>query len=368
MPALRGGGAERTLINLLSKMDYERYAVDLVLVTNTGDYLDQVPSEVGLIPLFKNELLVRVLAFLLRKYGIEFPFRWRICSRVRAAYDLGISFQDSIFTDLLFYLPQLGRRLSWIHSSYVTNEDKARYFRQEAYRQKVKTQRYDRLDQLIFVSHDARQEFEELFGAYPSAKVLYNVMNVDMIRTEAAAFVAERPVGFCFFTMGRLQPVKGFDRLLRALHLLLQQGVCCHLQIAGEGPERPRLEQLIADLDLHESVKLLGLKSNPYPYLRGCDAYVLSSVSEGLPTVICEALILEKPVVATDCSGARELLAKQVGLLSRQDDEDLARQMRRLVLEDGLREKLAENARLRAALFDDEKILAAYYQIFDACH
>ncbi len=97
IPSLTGGGAERTLVNLLSKLDYDLVEIDLVVVERFGVYLDQIPKEVNLISLFDNKLVVRILAYLQKKYGVDYFFRKRIQKKVKGRYDVGISFLDSNF-------------------------------------------------------------------------------------------------------------------------------------------------------------------------------------------------------------------------------------------------------------------------------
>ncbi len=108
--------------------------------------------------------------------------------------------------------------------------------------------------------------------------------------------------------IGRLERQKDFGVLIRAFaEVRLQQD--CRLMILGEGPLRPKLEALVAELGLKEDVALPGFVENPYAYLLRAGLFVLSSLFEGLPTVLIEAMALKVPVVATDCpSGPREIL------------------------------------------------------------
>ncbi|MEL7221595.1 MAG: glycosyltransferase, partial [Bacteroidota bacterium] len=172
LPALTGGGAERTLVNLLHKVNYNRFAITLVLVAKVGVYLDQLPKEVKLITLFDSAFLVRVLSYLQKKLGLEFLFSWPFSRKLKEQYDVAISFQDSNFTNLLFALPASTKIVSWVHSSYVSNPNYSSSFANLAYRKRVKEQRYDRLDKLVFVSEDARKEFVSLFGDYSHSEVI----------------------------------------------------------------------------------------------------------------------------------------------------------------------------------------------------
>ena len=107
---------------------------------------------------------------------------------------------------------------------------------------------------------------------------------------------------------GRLHPQKDFPTLLKAF-ALLRASRDVRLIILGEGEQRSLLERMVRELGLEESVSLPGFVANPYPYFRSADTFVLSSLYEGMPNVLLQALALGTPVVATRChSGAQEVL------------------------------------------------------------
>jgi glycosyltransferase involved in cell wall biosynthesis len=121
---------------------------------------------------------------------------------------------------------------------------------------------------------------------------------------------------------GRLTPQKDFHTLLRAFALLRRE-TPSRLVILGEGPEREKLEALIRSLGIEDCAALFGFEENPYKYIARARLFVLSSISEGLPTVIIEAMALGTPVVSTDCpSGPAELLAAHPERLAPLGDPD----------------------------------------------
>ena len=117
------------------------------------------------------------------------------------------------------------------------------------------------------------------------------------------------PNGPVVVANGRLSSVKGFDVLVRAHALVRSRGVAHRLRIMGEGPQRGRLEELVRELDVADTVELAGHVANPYPSIARADLFVLSSRLEGMPLTLLEALALGAPVVASECSsGVTELL------------------------------------------------------------
>lgn len=126
--------------------------------------------------------------------------------------------------------------------------------------------------------------------------------------------------------VGRLNLQKDFPTLIRAFALVRQQ-TSARLMILGEGEERPQLKALIEELGLSADIALAGFASNPYALMSKAAVFVLSSVYEGLPTVLIEAMAVGTPVVSTDCpSGPREILdgGKYGGLAPVGDVEALA--------------------------------------------
>jgi len=107
---------------------------------------------------------------------------------------------------------------------------------------------------------------------------------------------------------GRLSPEKGFDILIRAADMLLQSEVDLELHILGEGDDRSRLERIIAELGCAQRIKLAGYRADLRPYYEAMDVFALSSLREGLPNVVLEAMALEVPVVATAVAGLPRLI------------------------------------------------------------
>lgn len=109
--------------------------------------------------------------------------------------------------------------------------------------------------------------------------------------------------------VGRLSPEKGFDLLIRAVGDLVDDGLDVGLVIAGEGPERARLEAEIREQSAPSRFQLLGHQSELSDFYRAIDIYALSSLSEGLPNVLLEAMAMALPVVATEVGGVPQLIS-----------------------------------------------------------
>jgi glycosyltransferase involved in cell wall biosynthesis len=147
--------------------------------------------------------------------------------------------------------------------------------------------------------------------------------------------------------VGRLSPEKGFDKLLHAVQNLRQSGIDVNVVIAGDGDDRPRLERLIDDLGLGGRAELLGYCTDPRVVYEALDGFVLSSLREGLPNVLLEAMALEVPVVATRVAGIPRLIQDGFnGLLVAPDSiGDLTTALARLARDGELRRRLGREGR-----------------------
>jgi len=147
--------------------------------------------------------------------------------------------------------------------------------------------------------------------------------------------------------VGRLSAEKGFDLLIRATHRLIRAGHDLQLTIAGEGDARPQLEALAAELGLGDRVRLLGYRADPRGLYEALDLFVLSSLREGLPNVVLEAMAMEVPVVATRVAGVPRLLhdGGNGALVEPGSVDALAGGMARLLANAEARARLAEAGR-----------------------
>ncbi len=163
--------------------------------------------------------------------------------------------------------------------------------------------------------------------------------------------------------VGRLSEEKGFDRLIDAFSQLAGEFPDWQLQIAGEGPQRPRLEAMIAASGWAERIELLGWQRPITPLYRAADLFVLPSRYEGFPSALLEAMACSVAALAVDCeSGPREIIRNGVdGVLTSADA--LPAEMRRLMLDESLRERLGQRATEVVDRFGWEAMVERYLQV-----
>lgn len=172
---------------------------------------------------------------------------------------------------------------------------------------------YPRNDAIIAVSHGVAQDTAHLIGwpverihVAPNPTVTPELPSLAAAALDHPWFAGGAPP--VVLGVGRLMPQKDFPTLMRAF-AKLRAARACRLMILGEGPQRPALEALAAELGLAGEISLPGFVTNPYMYMARAGLYVLSSLFEGSPNALTEALAVGTPLVATDCpNGPREIL------------------------------------------------------------
>ncbi|WP_026567968.1 glycosyltransferase [Bacillus sp. UNC41MFS5] len=198
---------------------------------------------------------------------------------------------------------------------------------------------------------------------------------------------------FNLVSVARPEYQKGFWNLVKVLYLVREKGVDCGLTIVGEGSQLSKLEKLSHALGLKEHVKLVGYQSNPYAYIGRSDLYVMTSLFEGFPNALTEAMCCGKPIISTDCpSGPREILQGKEQLTKKADraelceygilvpvfserenweenqfdreQEIMAETICEVLGNELLRKKLGVKAQERAASFSYHSCLKAYEQLF----
>ena len=164
-------------------------------------------------------------------------------------------------------------------------------------------------------------------------------------------------------TVGRLDPIKGFDTLIPALGLLKRRGVAFRCTVIGEGPQRRELEAQIAAEGLAERVALVGAKPQEFvrAALNDATVFVMPSVTtpegnqDGIPVALMEAMATAGAVVSTQVSGIPELVhdGRNGLVVAPGDATALADALQRLLGDEGLRHRLGLAARATvAAEFD----------------
>lgn len=287
------GGLEKSLLNLLNRLDPAEYEVDLVLEERHGPLLEQLGSHVTV-----SEYRLSNCGFAPLRKLINFTKRMLWAMKHRNQYDFSCSYCTySIIGSRLAQYASLNSCL-YVHNDYTTiypDPDEFKKFFSEL--------RTDSFRRVLFVSNESKQSFAEMLPQYAhKCDVINNIVEWERVRTLAQepCEITKAPDETLFVFVGRLaEPHKRMSRLLEAFSMALEQRKDIRLLIVGDGPDRSLCEELIQKYGIADRVTMVGSQTNPYKYLSVADCLVLSSDYEGFPVVYFEAMILGKDIITT---------------------------------------------------------------------
>ena len=336
------GGAERAMLSLFGALDPEKYEISIFVLTGQGELIHELPPHVrvlnkdykdcsvltgeGRLLLMKRVLqagigkgiFVKRVGYLMRNlYSMQRKKRIQVdklCWRILAEgapepdeeYDLAVAYLEGGATYYVADRVKARKKAAFVHIDY----QKAGYGRS------LDLDCYERMDHIFVVSDEVKEHFLESYPEYGDrVSVFHNMIDQNRIRRMAVdgeGFADDFP-GIRILTVGRLSAQKRYDVAIEAMALLKKESpVPVRWYVLGEGELREQLKQQIRSLGVENEFKLLGVKSNPFPYYNECDLYVHATGYEGKSIAIQEAQTLGKPILATDCSGNREQIIHDV--------------------------------------------------------
>lgn len=187
----------------------------------------------------------------------------------------------------------------------------------------------------------------------------------DVIRRELGL----GPDDVAVLQVARLDYLKDHATAVRTMQRLSRDIPAAKLLLAGEGPERQKIQELIDRHQLAGRVRLLGLRKDVARLLRAADLFLLTSISEGIPLTVIEAMAAGLPVVSTCVGGVAEVVEDgRTGFLAAAgDDAALAERIRRLASDAPLRQCLGQSGKARAsAMFSADQMHLQYLQLYRA--
>ena len=313
------GGAEKVLVNLVNNMDPEKFDITVVSLFGGGINERFLSPHVHYHACFQH--MIRGNSYLMKLLSPCQLHKWLI----KDQFDIEISYLEGPSARIISGCPYSNTKLvSWIHVEQHTKAVAAKAFR--SYQESANC--YLRFHRTVCVSEYVKQDFLSLYPELSSVDVKYNTNETEIIRqkkdeaVEPGVFL-EGEIRLC--GVGKLMPIKGFDRLAR-IHKRLREGnYPVHTYILGDGPERRQIEIFIRENGLEDSFTLLGYQINPYKYVAQCDLFVCASVAEGFSTAATEALIVSTPVCTVDVSGMKEMLGEnnEWGVVTQNSEEAL---------------------------------------------
>ncbi len=299
LAGLGGGGAERVMVTLLRSLDRARFELHLALVKAEGPYVRDIPEDVPIHDLQAGRARYATWAII------------RLTRRLRPHVVLStLGYLNLVLIFAKSLMPR-GLRLL-VREAVTVSAHLAQDIQHPKMWQWLYRRFYKKADKIICLSDEMLNDLAEHFGV-PREKMvrIYNPVDVDRIKCLAEA--RNNPYsgfGPHLVAAGRLSKEKGFDLLLDTMARVRKALPHVQLTILGEGELDSRLKAQRDRLGLANAVHFPGFQSNPFPYFKHADLFVLSSHYEGLPNAVLEALALGTPVVATNGPGGMKEIAQ----------------------------------------------------------
>lgn len=355
MHYLELGGAEMALIGLLDAIDKNQYDVDLFLNQHTGPLMDLIPPGVNLLPEIKEyTVLERPLSYALKRLMVgstlrkikrsikfkkylrqhngydsvasHFYMDYEIDSLPNlyeyGEYDLAISFLDPphIAQDKV----KAKKVIEWIHTDFAAIK----------YDASMTYARWAANDYIISISDDITKNFCKVFPQLRNkVKKIENIISPSFVRQRAKMEDFSKNADICIrlLSIGRINAAqKNFKIIPQIAAQLRDNGLNFVWQILGPG-DPIELKSLIEQYSVTDFVKLIGPKSNPYPYIDACDIYVQPSLYEGKSIAVREAQILCKPVIITNYPSSGSQIKNGIdGIICQMDVTSIATTIKQL--------------------------------------
>ncbi|MCQ9640287.1 glycosyltransferase [Chryseobacterium sp. WG14] len=369
--SLRHGGAEKVLANFLKNLPKDKYEVDLLINLYTGMYIKEIPSWVNLYYLLKGEMIttnrpheipVKAFRVLYQKMFLMFPSLLYTFILKNKKYDVEIAAIHGMYREVLSSPQKDSKKIVWVQNDIFNLKE----YTPDVIRQ------FFKFDRILVISNKLKEEMQKLARNEKEKQAVVKIFNpIDSQDTlqKAEAEINDYPFSKdlpTFITIGTVYPQKGYDRLLDVHKKLMDEGLKHQIIIIGDGFDFENIKAKLNQLGLHETVKMLGFRSNPYPYLKKSDFYVMSSRHEGFPTIIAEALILNKPVVSTDVSGIKDLLQDgKLGLITPNSEDGIYEGMKKFLLNKEIAQQFEKETAAADLPFVLQKSVAHLQEIID---
>lgn len=381
MPNLGSGGAEKALTTLLNLFDFESYEVDLLLFRREGIFLADVPEKVNIIDGGENYAAFdSSAAAYIKSKLLNFDFKsalnrieyakalnsgngakiWqclkKAINKTQKHYDVAVAYLEGNSVYYCVDCVDADRKIGYVHNDYNglgldKNFDKP-YF--------------EKLDYLVTVSDECANVLCKVFPeSAHKVRMLENIISPTLLKSLAESLPEEYETNSKkLLTIGRFSAQKGYDMAVRAAEILDKKGYDFKWFAVGKGDLMPQIKEEIASRSLQDKFILLGEKSNPYPYINGCDIYVQPSYFEGKSIAIDEAKLFNKPIVCTSFPTVYDQLTDgETALLAEINPQSIAQKIEALLDNEPLCSKLSDN--LKKEKHGNEEEIDKFYKLLE---
>ena len=357
---LGNGGAEKVLVNLVNCLAEDDYDITVRTLIKGGTNQNHLSRKVHYEYVFKK-------AFPGLNYLYLLPHGWIYNRVVHGKYDVIIVFLHGVLTRIVSFAPKLQRTIAYLHA----NMEYSPFMKKFKSKNDIK-KCFENYNRIVSVSQDIQQSFIKASGINDKRLVVkYNTFDVKKIRYNSriknSNLVLDKNRQDCILcSVGKLEKVKGYSRLLRIVRRLIEEGDSIKLIIVGEGSQKANLLKYIKENDLEKNVYLVGFDDNPYKYIVNSDLFVCSSYSEGFSSAVAESLILGVPVITTKCAGMREMIGEnEFGVITDNNEDALYKGIKMIVSNKQLLDHYRSQAITRGLMFSTENTVQSVKKMIE---
>ena len=360
------GGVKTSLINFLNNM-CDKNEVDLLVLDGFSNSNHEISEKVNILPKPKHQFKVvekvRVVSkkAILKKIFYAFEkvivrakkyFNVAFSGKNNKQYDVAICY-CGLYTDAKYVLSKTKAKMKcMIYHGDVQNVPFNK--RQERI--------FSKFDKLFFVSKSCAEIAKQVYPKFATKiDYLHNFQsNEDVLKKASEINVDFNKKDFNIVTAARIGVEKGQLRMLEVMKKLHDENFDFVWHLVGDGPYEELVKKFIAENKMEKYIILHGYQSNPYPYIKAADLFLLCSHHEAAPMVFGEAMLLKTPVLSTRTRSADELVGEK-GYVCENNEEGLYEALKHIL--ENKDELKAKTKALNSYTYDNEKIKQHFYDV-----
>ena len=313
------GGIEKALVNLLNRIDYKKYSVDVIVEEKKGIFLPKITPKANIIEVKvsnnKNVILRKIINMSRKLIFALFDYHNYDCSICYATYSYsGNKLSLMASRNTAFY----------IHSNYTYIYEDINEFKSF-----FESRNISKFRKIIFVANEARRDFIKKYPEYEKKCITINNFNdIEAIKQGALEKVdaKKKKNTILFIFVGRLEDAS--KKMRRALNVI-KETKKTELWVIGDGPDRQLYEDYVKKNKLTTRVTFFGKKQNPYPYMKQADYTILTSDYEGYPVVYLESIVLGTKIITTiDVSDEAMNIGKDFAYIVSKDEQQMVKEVK----------------------------------------
>lgn len=386
--AMEIGGAERALLGLLDSFDYSKYDVDLFLMRHSGELMSLIPNNVNILPLNrKYSSLAIPIVSVIKNGNLDIALGRFIGKQKAKSFNKKMQYKDSAvsleyshkYTER--YMPMMSdkeydlaisfltphyfvankvsakKKIAWIHTDYSFIDIDV----------ESELKMWSAYDNIISISNDVTKAFLTKFPSLENKiKLIENISSKSNIQHQSELFNVQNELSGSvnLLSIGRFACQKNFDNVPEIASIIKSKGIDFKWYIIGFGGEEQLIKSKILEFNMADTVIILGKKDNPYPYIKACDVYVQPSRYEGKAVTVCEALILNKPVVITNYATAHSQIKNNFdGIIVPMNNKECADALADVIKNKELQSRLIEN--MKSINYSNESEIEKLYELIE---